>query len=169
MTQPSSLDNPLLAELQWVHNMLRRDLAVIRELADAAADGAPSRQIQAGVQDLQSRGPLFQLKVNCLNYCQLVHHHHRAEDAMLFPAVRQSAPHLSAVVDKLEADHLAVSDLLRQVEDHALQLSDVEAEVRLSLVFALRSLSDYLLEHLEFEEANLAPVLASWQSWPFWS
>jgi len=26
-----------------------------------------------------------------------------------------------------------------------------------------------MLEHLEFEEANLAPVLASWQSWPFWS
>ena len=168
MTQPSSVDNPLLAELQWVHNMLRRDLAIVRELADAAADGAPTVEIRAGLQELQSRGPLFQLKVNCLNYCQLVHHHHRAEDAMLFPAVRQSAPHLSSIVDKLEADHRAVSDLLRRVEDHALQLDD-DAEVRSELVLALRSLSDYLLEHLDFEEANLGPVLATWQTWPFWS
>jgi hypothetical protein len=167
MTQSSSLRNPLLAELRWVHDMLRRDLATIRTLADAAAGGALAGDIQAGLKQLKTRGPLFQLRVNCLSYCQFVHHHHHNEDAMLFPAVRRSAPHLGATVDKLKADHRLVSDLLDRVEATARELGGDDGPMRRRLVDSLRTLSDHLLEHLAFEEAQLAPVLATWKRWPF--
>lgn len=167
MNRPQSLDNPLLAELRWVHDMLRRDLAAIRRLADQAAGGAPAGALQDGLRRLQSNGPLFQLKINCLSYCQVVHHHHHAEDAMLFPAVRRSAPHLKATVDKLEADHRVVSDLLDQVEGAARSLGGDDGPIRAKLVQALRTLSDHLLEHLAFEEKTLEPVLKTWKRWPF--
>ncbi|MEV0459386.1 hemerythrin domain-containing protein [Catellatospora methionotrophica] len=167
MTRPQVDDNPLLAELRWVHNMLRRDLAAVRRLADEAAGGAPARDLQQGLRKLQSNGPLFQLKINCLSYCQFVHHHHQAEDAMMFPAVRRAAPHLRATVDRLEADHRVVSDLLDQVEGAARALGGDDAEIRAKLVVALRTLSDKLLEHLEFEEGALGPVLKTWKRWPF--
>ena len=35
----------------------------------------------------------------------------------MFPALRRSNPDLTAVVDKLEADHRAISALLDEVED----------------------------------------------------
>lgn len=164
-TRPS--DNPLLAELRWVHDMLRADLATIRRLADDAAGGAPAGQIQAGLDRMKTRGPLFQLRVNCLSYCQFVHHHHQNEDVLLFPAVRRSAPHLAETVDKLEADHRIVSGLLDEVEAAARGLGGDDAPIRQKLVAALQTLSDHLLAHLAFEEERLAPVLATWKRWPF--
>jgi hypothetical protein len=161
-------DNPLLAELRWVHGMLRRDLGTIRELAAAAAGGAPAADLRDGLARLQARGPLFQLRVNCLRYCALVHAHHHGEGIMLFPAVRRAAPELGPVVDRLEADHRVVSDLLDEVSATAHELAgDDDPALRARLVDALRALSDTLLEHLDLEETSLGPVLQQWRHWPF--
>src|ERR1700712_1886238 len=103
------LDGSLLAELIWVHDHLRHDLETCRSLAASVTSSAPADGIRAEVEQLKVRGPLFQLKVNCLRYCQLVHGHHGLEDAMLFPAVRRKAPQLTTDVDRLEADHHTVS------------------------------------------------------------
>lgn len=164
MTATPEVTNPLLRELKWVHDMLRRDLRTCRALADAASAGAPAARLRDELGRLASRGPLFQLKVNCLGYCRLVHAHHGGEDAALFPAVRRGAPQLGAVVDRLEADHRIVSDLLDEVEAAASQLDDAGARTR--LVDALTELSAQLLDHLDREEEVLAPVLLTWAHWP---
>jgi len=167
MTQTEAARNPLLAQLRWVHDMVRRDLATVRDLAREAAGGAPAPGIQDGLRGLRTRGGLFQLRVNCLRYCQFVHEHHTNEDVALFPAVRRSAPRLGATVDRLEADHRAVADLLDEIEATARGLDDGDGDARARLVEALEALSARLLEHLEFEEEALAPVLATWTAWPF--
>lgn len=167
MTATPDVTNPLLRELRWVHDMLRRDLRSCGELADAALAGAPATHLRDDLERLASRSPLFQLKVNCLRYCQLVHAHHGAEDVALFPAVRRSAPDLGAVVDRLEADHRVVSDLLDEVEAAARQLDGANsANARARLVDALTTLSSHLLDHLDREEEALAPVLLTWDHWP---
>jgi iron-sulfur cluster repair protein YtfE (RIC family) len=167
MTTTPETTNPLLRELQRVHDMLRRDLSSCSSLAEAASAGAPSAHLRDELERLASRSPLFQLKVNCLRYCQLVHSHHGGEDVALFPAVRRSAPHLSAIVDRLEADHRVVSDLLDEVEAAAHRLDEAHAgKARSRLVEALSGLSAHLLEHLNREEEALAPVLLTWEHWP---
>ena len=100
----------LLDELIWVHTMLRNDLTAIRRIA-----GADPAEAGAELARLQSRSLLFQLKLNCLGYCNLVHSHHHHEDAGLFPPVLRAAPHLADVVDRLIADHRVVSDLRANV------------------------------------------------------
>jgi hypothetical protein len=105
MTTAEEAGNVLLGQLKWVHSLVRGELQACRELAVDVANGAPGDDVRAKVEALQTRGPLFQLRVNCLYYCRFVHSHHGHEDAWLFPAVRRSAPELAAVVDKLEADH----------------------------------------------------------------
>lgn len=167
MTATPEVTNPLLRELKWVHDMLRRDLRTCRALADAASAGAPAARLRDELGRLASRGPLFQLKVNCLGYCRLVHAHHGGEDAALFPAVRRGAPQLGAVVDRLEADHRIVSDLLDEVEAAAHHLHDAHStNARTRLVEALTGLSAHLLAHLTREEDALAPVLLTWEHWP---
>jgi hypothetical protein len=150
--------NPLLAELKAVHGMLRRDLAACRQLALAAANGAPTAKISAGVKRLQTRRPLFQLKANCVQHCHTVHAHHEGEDTGLFPSIRRAAPHMAPTLDKLRADHRVVSDLLDQVEGVARSLENTGGS-RARLVDALTALSTTLLAHLDFEEKALAPVL----------
>ena len=59
----------LIEQLRWVHDMLRRDLTSVRVLAARVVDRASGPEVQAGLRDLQSNGPLFQLRVNCLSQC----------------------------------------------------------------------------------------------------
>ncbi|HST85184.1 MAG TPA: hemerythrin domain-containing protein [Kineosporiaceae bacterium] len=173
MTTTPDVTNPLLRELVAVHDMLRRDLRTCRELADAALAGTATGHLRHELDRLASRGPLFQLKTTCMSYCQVVHNHHHREDVTLFTAVRRSAPHLDALVDRLEADHRLVSDILDEVEEATSQLDAVDdtdavrpADARRRLVDALTSLSDHLLEHLAREEDILAPVFLTWNHWP---
>ena len=154
----------LADQLRWVHDMLRRDLGAIQRLAVRVTDGAPAADVETELQTLQSNGPLFQLRVNCLSYCQTLNSHHRNEDAVLFPAVRRAAPQLGATIDRLEADHRVVASLLDDIDALADDLAGRPA--RRALVDALDDLSANLLRHLDLEEATLQPILESWSSRP---
>jgi hypothetical protein len=166
---PDPRGEAMVAELRWVHDMIRRDLRTVRQMAADVAAGLSAGQVQAGLKSLAAGGPLWQLKINCLQYCRFVHSHHHAESIMLFPALRQANPALNPVVDKLEADHLSVSRLLGEVETAARALGEREdPAVRERLAGALNDLSTDLLAHLEYEEENISGTLRTWSRWPFW-
>jgi hypothetical protein len=159
----------MVAELKWVHDMIRRDLRTVRRLADEVEAGLPGPQASAVVQALEVGSPLWQLKINCLQYCRIVHMHHHGESMMIFPRLRASDPALGPVVDKLEADHARVSDLLDDVSAVAMKLAEREnADSRKRLAEALAILSDVLLEHLQYEEDNISATLRTWTNWGGW-
>lgn len=154
-------------QLKLIHQMLRNDLAVCRELAVEVASGLPAAQVSRRVAELQTRSPIWTLQVNCLYHCRVVHAHHGHEDADMFPALRRSNPDLSAVVDKLEADHRAISGLLDDVERAAGDLDDTAGNpARGQLVVALGRLEADLLAHLALEEESIAATMRSWEEWP---
>lgn len=154
-------------QLKLIHQMLRSDLGVCRDLAIEAAAGAPAADIAGRIEALQTRSPIWTLQINCLYHCRVVHAHHGLEDADMFPALRRSNPDLSAVVDKLEADHRAISDLLDDVEESAGALDDTAMNpARQRLVTALGRLEADLLAHLAFEEESIAVTMRAWEQWP---
>ncbi len=150
----------LFGELLWVHGMIRRDLETVRELAAAVTNGMPAGELQAQLDELKTNGPLWKLKVNCLHYCRFVHSHHGAEDAMLFPALRSANPDLGPAVDRLEADHRRVAELLDEVESAAGELS-ADAATRARVAAGLDELAEHLLEHLDFEERSIGETMRS--------
>ncbi len=150
----------LFEELLWVHGVLRRDLDHVERLAGEVASGMPGAALQAELRELKTSGPLWQLKVSCLRYCRFVHLHHNLEDVLLFPALRDADPAIGPVVDRLEADHLRVSELLDEVEAAAERLVGAEeAAARADVVLALEALHGHLLEHLDYEELQAGPAL----------
>jgi iron-sulfur cluster repair protein YtfE (RIC family) len=166
---PNGWGEGLAAELVWVHDMIRRDLETVRRLASEVARGLPGQDAQAGIRSLAASGPLWQLKINCLQYCRFVHMHHHAESVMLFPELRRANPALNPVVDRLEADHASVAGLLDEVEAAAQALSDREdPALRERLSGALQDLSADLLDHLRYEEDNISGTLRTWTAWPRW-
>jgi len=157
----------LFEELKWVHRMVRADLDTVRRMADEVLAGLPAAQLRTGVQSLAAAGPLWSLRVNCLYYCRFVHGHHQGESHLLFPAVRASDPSMGPVVDRLEADHAAVSDLLDDIQAAADALVGEDSlPGRRRVVDALTALADRLLVHLDYEEEQLGPVLSRWDGWP---
>jgi hypothetical protein len=166
---PRSRGEAMVAELKWVHDMIRSDLQIVRQLAADAAAGRPAGEIAAGIATLAAGGPLWQLRVNCLQYCQFVHHHHQAESVMLFPALRRANPAIGPVVDRLEADHARVAVLLDDVTGAAGDLADDDTPgARRQLGAALQVLSDVLLAHLAYEEENVADTMRGMSGWPGW-
>src|SRR6266567_1152159 len=141
----------MVAELKWVHDMIRRDLRTVRQMAADATAGRAAGEIRAGIRSLAASGPLWQLKAGCLHYCRFVHSHHHAESVLLFPALRRANPALDPVVDKLEADHASGSE-------------DLAARARLTQ--ALQQLSADLLAHLQYEEDHISDTLRTWPDWP---
>ena len=165
---PASRGDALVRELRWVHDLIRRDLATVRRMAEQIPAGLPAPEVKAGIESLAANGPLWQLRVNCLHYCRLVHSHHSLESHAWFPALRAADPAMNPVVNKLEAEHQNVAGLLDEVDAAAAQLADTDsAEHRDRLVIALDQLAADLLVHLDYEEQHTAAILRTWSQWPF--
>ena len=89
-----------------------------------------------------------------------------AEDALLFRKVRRVEPGLGSLIERLEADHREVADLLYAVEELANGLPSTEAEAdRKPLAEALGRLHESLLAHLDLEERSLEPALRQLEPW----
>jgi hypothetical protein len=165
--QPNPRGEAMVAELKWVHDMIRQDLATIRQLAADTAAGEPAGSIRRGIRALASASPVWQLKTGCLRHCRFVHSHHSHESYLLFPALRQANPALNPVVDKLQADHEHVATLLDEVEAATQDLAE-PAAARDRLTAALAALSTDLLAHLAYEEEHIADTLRTFARWPGW-
>jgi hypothetical protein len=138
----------MFEELLWVHSAIRRDLQILQQLAADVGGGLSGREVQDALRELKSTGPLWQLRVNCLRYCRFVH------------ALRAANPTIGSVVDRLEADHARVSDLLDAVEAAAAALRDAaDGDARRRLIDGLGELRAHLLEHLDYEELRAGPTL----------
>ena len=147
-------------DLLWVHAAIRRDLEIVEGLAAEVEEGLSGEAVQDALKDLRTTGPLWQLKVNCLRYCRFVHSHHRAEDALLLPALRAVDQSMDWVVDRLEADHARVSDLLDAIEDGARALNGTATgTARQWVTEGLQELPSHLLEHLDYEERSAGPAI----------
>jgi hypothetical protein len=157
----------LFEELLWVHGAIRRDLATVEELASEVLGGLPAEEARERIAELQTNGPLWRLKVNCLRYCRFVHMHHNAEDTLFFPTLRAANPDVGPVIDKLEADHRTVSDLLDEVEAAAAGLDGEDPAPRTRLADGLRALAGELLAHLDYEELEAGPTIRSLTRHPF--
>ncbi|WP_326596919.1 hemerythrin domain-containing protein [Streptomyces sp. NBC_01803] len=167
MSAPHPQGEALAAQLLWVHDMVRRDLDTVQKLADEVAEGLAADAVTAALRALQVNGPLWQLKVNCLQYCNVVHGHHRVESAVIFPALRRTNPALDPVVDRLEADHLRVTKLLDDTEAAARGLGGGDdSAARGRLVAALKALAADLLPHLEYEEEHILDTMRTWAGLP---
>lgn len=165
--QPTTPGEAMMAELRWVHDAIRRDLAIVRDLSVAVRDGAPAAVVTDAISGLQTNGPLWKLRVSCLHYCRFVHSHHHGEDVILFPELRRTNPALAPVVDKLEADHRVVSDYLDEIEAAVRTLGRDDAPAtRERIVTSLDGLAEHLLAHLAFEEREIAPTILTWERWP---
>lgn len=157
----------MFRELLTIHAMLRRDLSLVRRLADEVLTGLPPEEIVTRVRELETNSPLWRMKFGCLHYCRFVHTHHTIEDAAVFPMVRKQNPALNTVVDRLEEDHLIVHHITERIAAAAeLAAEDPTPEHRLAVAQALLELEEHLLAHLAFEEQQLGPLLSTWDAWP---
>lgn len=140
-----------------VHAGIRGELARVERLAAGVVDGLSADELNEELEALRSKGTLWQFQVSCLRYCGFVHSHHHAEDADFFDELEETNPAIGPVVERLRAEHRAVSEYLDAVEAAARALTDDDShDARRAVADALDSLKQHLLAHLEYEERSVA-------------
>ena len=143
-----------------VHDHLRAELEQIRDLVEQVAAGSIGvGQARSHINTMTMRQNNWTLGTYCESYCRLVTTHHSLEDASLFPHLRRADPALAPVVDRLEAEHRIIHDVLEGVDKALVALVDGSGSID-GLRAAVDLMDDTLLSHLSYEERELVEPLA---------
>jgi hypothetical protein len=167
-TPETNRGRELYGMLLAVHAHIRSELAGVERLAAAVVDGLSADGLDQELEALRSTSLLWQFQLGCLRYCRLVHLHHHAEDIDFFGELEETNPAIVPVVERLRAEHGAVSDHLDTVEAAARALTDDDSlGARRAVADALAALEGHLLAHLEYEEQSLAATARRLRERPF--
>lgn len=134
-------------EMVLAHRVFRREFRILPALIRAAPPGDVARAEVIGS--------------HLDNLANGLHHHHQAEDEMLWPVMLDRVGPHAAIVHRMEAQHKRLGDLLTRVEElTARWRAEAAADVRDELAEVLAQASVTLDEHLGDEERELLPLVS---------
>jgi len=145
--------------LVGIHDHLRSELSQIRDLIGQVRDAASAARVRSAINQMTLRQNSWTLGAYCASYCRIVTGHHTLEDQAVFPHLRAAEPGLAPVLDRLADEHKTIHQVLEDV-DAALVEHLRSAEGFAGLQEAADILTDVLLSHLAYEEAQLVEPLA---------
>ncbi|WP_225860344.1 hemerythrin domain-containing protein [Streptomyces triticiradicis] len=143
----STAGRPHTHEMVVVHRVFRRESATLPRLVRAVPDGDTARaaRVAGALRD----------------YTMGLHHHHHAEDELIWPLLRDRAPLDEERVGRMQLQHeeidrtlTAVAEWLPVWERSADRISGEE------LALALDAHRTALLAHLDEEERSVLPLVA---------
>jgi hemerythrin HHE cation binding domain-containing protein len=149
----------IAGQLIEVHNHLRAELTRIRDLIGQVRDSASAARVRSAINQMTLRQNSWTLGAYCASYCRIVTGHHALEDQAVFPHLRAAEPGLAPVLDRLADEHKTIHKVLEDV-DAALVEHLRDPDSFDSLQGAADILTDTLLSHLAYEEAQLVEPLA---------
>jgi hypothetical protein len=156
----SPLGRAIAGHLIQVHDHLRSELAQIRDLICQVRDGETGvAEARSAVSKMTLRSNNWALGAYCASYCRIVTAHHALEDQAVFPHLRAHEPGLGPVLDRLASEHEIIHTVLEDVDAELVRLLRGPGDVS-RLQQAADLLSDVLLSHLAYEEAQLVEPLA---------
>jgi hypothetical protein len=143
-----------------VHDHLRAELARVRDLVRQVHEGAiDAGGARSAINEMTMRQNDWTLGAYCASYCRFVTGHHTIEDEAVFPHLRAQDEGLGPVIDRLIDEHKIIHQVLDDVDralvDHLRDPGDFAG-----ITQAVDILTDTLLSHLAYEEAQLVEPLA---------
>lgn len=100
----------------------------------------------------------------------LLHHHHKGEDTLLWPHLRARTPtEQTAIFDEIDAQHTELDAALHRVHDlHSAWAEVPDDDRRSRLAIALTELHHRLGAHLDLEERTVLPLAAAYLTTTEW-
>jgi hypothetical protein len=147
--------------LALYHRMHLDEMDRVRALIDTFRAGAAAPpDLAAAIAGLDMVQNYRLFGAVCGRECQMLTFHHTGEDTQLFPAVRQLAPALARVVDKLAAEHEVIHALIDELQSGADAITQrPDAEAFEALVATFDDLDEIVRSHFGYEETELAEAL----------
>lgn len=144
-----------------VHDGLRQELDQLRSLVSQVEQGkVEADEVRSYINRMTIRQNNWTLGVYCETYCRVVTGHHTLEDRSVFPHLRQHAPELTPVLDRLGDEHEVITELLDRVDSALVALVAGESGGLAQVRQAVDLLTDALRSHFSYEERELIEPLA---------
>lgn len=149
------------AHLKMIHDHLRENMDVLRELIDRAATGkATPEDVTAQTNGLEMLDNFRRFGSLCGRYCQFVHGHHSLEDEAVFPPLARQSEGLRKVTERLQAEHVVVHELLMRLVDALNALARFPSQAAFDDARTVyEALERVLLSHLGYEEDEIGDAL----------
>jgi iron-sulfur cluster repair protein YtfE (RIC family) len=148
------------AHLIEVHDHLRAELARVRDLIRQVREGAvDAGRARSAINEMTMRQNDWALGAYCASYCRFVTGHHMLEDEAVFPHLRAQEAGLGPVIDRLTDEHKIIHQVLNDLDQALVGHLRNPADFA-GLQQAADILTDTLLSHLAYEEAQLVEPLA---------
>ncbi|MFE1334622.1 nitroreductase/quinone reductase family protein [Streptomyces microflavus] len=158
--QAPALEVTSLADkLTEVHTWLRGQLAQVH--AETEAHFA-ARAAHRGAGAPPPPGLGLQIRQRCLAFCQALEFHHTSEDGHMFPAMEGYHPHLRHVFDRLREEHRTIAAVQSALAELLAGVAIAEPD---RFRGELSRMTEQLTAHLDYEEAEILPLLAG-VPWP---
>jgi hypothetical protein len=122
----------------------------------------------------QARGELneFALRADnwafgglCQRQCVSLVEHHTVESGSIFPHLRRRQRSLRDVLDRLDAEHHVIGEVLEGIDAALVHLARNPTEVG-PITEAIDLLTDIMLSHFAYEESELIAPLAQYGFYP---
>ncbi|MFM9258194.1 hemerythrin domain-containing protein [Rhodococcus sp. 5A-K4] len=147
----------MIEQLRQVHEPLRADIEVLENALQLLSDETTDlTRIPEMIDNLTIADFVWQLRVNCDFYCKTLTLHHTIEDQRMFPVMTRNFPELAPAVERLQAEHKLVGEIVSEAKRASLALSTESSTVNRAQT-AISELADHMQSHLDFEEATLFP------------
>jgi hemerythrin-like domain-containing protein len=141
----ATTDRPDVAEMVFVHNSFRQQFGALPELVAAVPEGDTAR---AGV-----------VVEFLTELTTSLHHHHEAEDELMWPVLLEKAPMDSELILRMEEQHERIGELYQRAARNAAAFAaTADAPGREELADTLTELVAVLGEHLHDEEVHILPL-----------
>jgi iron-sulfur cluster repair protein YtfE (RIC family) len=142
--------------LSLYHNLHRRQL---QEAADAI--GQIDAALLEKISDLDMRHNFKTFGNMCGEECQMLTFHHQAEDSMMFPVLHgKGNDGLRKVVERLQAEHLVVHELIEELEAGAIAATqNPTPDTYAALRETFKQLETCVRSHFGYEETELEEAL----------
>lgn len=140
--------------------MRHETLAVIEQEHEALSAMLRSMHLLLAMAQHQQRAPDFDVLRAMLFYVDEFPErlHHPKESELLFPRLRERAPEIAPLLDRLDRDHEHGERAIRDLE-HALIGYEMMGESRRDrFEQALARYTDFYLRHMALEESEVLPV-----------
>jgi hypothetical protein len=129
-----------------VHRVFRRECGLLPRLVRGVRPGDTGRAAVVGE--------------HCADICTALHHHHAAEDELVWPKLLERATPDRDVVRRMQAQHDALAHILAEVEQVLPRWrANASVETGEQLAGLLAALSSGINEHLAAEEQHVLPIV----------
>lgn len=139
-------------KLVQVHNELRSWIRALQEEVEDFLD--EHERLSVDKEAIPTL--VYQLRKNCLDFCQQLHGHHVTEDERFFPALEREFPELRPQVERMREEHVVVADLISRIQETVSDVGSGDAE---RIKKDLDSLATLLEKHLDYEEEYIITAM----------